>query len=49
LHKVPSSGQEKERIGLRAGTTGGMNEEKLEKADHVPGSSGHGDFTVSAC
>ena len=34
---------------VRAGTTGGTNEEKLDQTDHVPGCCGHGNFAISAC
>ena len=34
---------------LGAGTTGGTNEEKLDKTEHVPGCCGLRNFAVSAC
>ena len=41
---------EQQRIGsIRAGTTGGMNEEKLDQTDDVPDRGGHGDLALSAC
>jgi hypothetical protein len=48
-HKVPSGGRTVKDRPFGAGTTGGMDEEKLEKTDYVPGRGGHGNFAVSAC